>query len=310
MIKRSNINNTIYYNKIDTLLHQMYYFWTCRNINKYVSELMLVDILLLPMLDSETSDMFQIKKISGNNNYINDTNIYKFVNINNYEYYLYISYIHNMYNVTVKKVGANKTHELGKTESIFEILEILKDLSIYNVPNIKFENNFYYNDPLYINYYLTNAINDNHYIVWCHTSFQYILITALRYLSNKNEELCTLLKHLVFYFATKDDEPMKLNITNNKIYYYLYKTFCNFYEKPYKELWYYDLKWHKINNESNKLLEENILCNILKERFILSDTENEYKNFMINHGAYDGRSTIFNMTYILFNILLYYYDKK
>lgn len=310
MIKRNNnAGNIIYHNNVVTLLENMYYFWGCRSSYDYISELMLIDILLLPMLDSKKSDMFSIKKISGNNNYINDTNIYKFVNINNYEYYLYISYIHNMYNVSVKKIGTNKTHELGKTENIFGILDILKDLSIYDVPNIKFENNFYYNDPLYINYYLTNAINNDRDIVWCHTGFHYILITALRYLSNKNDELCTLLKYLVIYFATKKNEPMLLNITNDKIYYYLYKTFCDFYETPYKKLWYYELRWQKITNESNKLLEENILCNILKERFILSDTKNEYNNFMINHEAYDGRSTIFNMTYILFNILLYYKNK-
>lgn len=310
MIKRNNNTHTIYHNNVDTLLHHMYYFWQCRETYDYVSELMLVDILLLPMLDSEKSDMISIKKISGYNNYINDTNIYKFVNINNYEYYLYISYIHNMYNISVKKIGTNKTDELGKTENIFEILEILKDLSIYNVPNKKFEDNFYYNDPLYINYFLTNAINDDRNIVWYHTSFQYILIEALKYISNKNEELCTLLKYLVVHFVNKDEELTKLNITNNKIYYHMYKTFCDFYKSPYKRLWYYELRWCKITDDYNKLLEENILYNILKERFILSDTKNEYKDFAINHEAYDNRSTVFNMTYILFNILLYYKNKE
>lgn len=59
----TNINNTVK-NIMDAHFDNWWYK------TNYINELMLVDILLLPLLDSDKSHMLSLTKVSGNNNYI------------------------------------------------------------------------------------------------------------------------------------------------------------------------------------------------------------------------------------------------
>lgn len=160
MIKRNNnAGNIIYHNNVDTLLENMYYFWGCRSSYDYISELMLIDILLLPLLDSKKSNMPSLTKVSGNNNYIDNTIIYKFSNNYVNLRFLYITYSKNTYIVHIQNPAINTITEIGQTQNIFEILYIIKDLSKYESPN-NYERDSsmpYYNNPLYINYFLTHV---------------------------------------------------------------------------------------------------------------------------------------------------------
>lgn len=184
----SNTNNTVK-NIVDAHFNNWWYK------TGYISELILVDILLLPLLDSDNSLMFSLTKVSGNNNYIDNTIIYEFSNYHINQRFLYITYSKNTYIVHIQNPATNTTVEMGQNQNVFEILWIIKDLATYGSSNGYEKNSStpYYNNLLYINYFLTHVKH-----AWTHILFQSILIDMLKHEAIHNQELNSILGTLNF----------------------------------------------------------------------------------------------------------------
>lgn len=309
MIKRNNTNNTqlsptdnIAKNIIDAHFDNWWYK------TEYISELMLVDILLLPLLDSDKSHMLSLTKVSGNNNYIDNTIIYKFSNYHINHRFLYITYSKNTYIVHMQFPVANTTVEIGQTQNVFEILWIIKDLATYGSSNGYEKNSStpYYNNPLYINYFLTHVKH-----AWTHILFQSILIDMLKHEAIYSQELNGILGALNFEICYP--KTQYVNLTNYRIRKILLDTYVkndNDKIETYKLVYTipdktYDDEVNGIIEETNKVNAEK-LCSILGNCYKLGEIKNGCAQITLNNTNYNGSYSLIHITNILFNLLIHY----
>lgn len=314
MIKRNNTNNTqlspiisntdnIAKNIIDAHFDNWWYK------TEYISELMLVDILLLPLLDSDKSHMLSLTKVSGNNNYIDNTIIYEFSNYHINQRFLYITYSKNTYIVHIQNPATNTIVEIGQTKNVFEILYIIKDLSKYGSHN-EYERDSsmpYYNNPLYINYFLTHVKH-----AWTHLLFQTILIDMLKHEAKYSQELNSILGALNFEICYP--KTQYVNLTNYRIREILLsayvkndnddkiKTYNLVYSVPDKAN---DDDVNGIIEETNKS-NANKLCSILVGYYRLGVAKNGCTPITLNNTNYNDSYTLIHITNILFNLLIHY----
>lgn len=313
MIKRNNTNDiqlspiisntdNIAKNIIDAHFDNWWYK------TEYISELMLVDILLLPLLDSDKSHMLSLTKVSGNNNYIDNTIIYKFSNYHINHRFLYITYSKNTYIVHMQFPVTNTTVEIGQTQNVFEILWIIKDLATYGSSNGYEKNRStpYYNNPLYINYFLTHVKH-----AWTHILFQSILIDMLKHEAIYSQDLNGILGTLNFEICYP--KTQYVNLTNyrirkilldayNKNDDYKIETYKLVYVIPDKT---YDDEVNGIVEETNKANAEK-LCSILGNYYKLGEVKNGCAQITLNNINYNGSYSLIHITNILFNLLIHY----
>lgn len=276
---------------------------------EYINELMLVDILLLPLLDSDKSHMLSLTKVSGNNNYIDNTIIYKFSSNYINRRLLYITYNRNRYIVHMQNPATNTMVEMGQTQNVFEILYIIKDLSKYGSPN-EYERDSsmpYYNNPLYINYFLTHVKH-----AWTHLLFQTILIDMLKYEATYSQELNSILGALNFeiYYP----KMQHVNLTNYRIREILLDAYVK--NDSDDKIKTYDLVYSVPDKTSdddiNGIIEEtnksnaNKLCSILVDYYKLGVAKNGCKPIILNNTNYNGSYSLIHITNILFNLLIHY----
>ena len=317
MIKRNNTNNTqllpiisntdnIAKNIIDAHFDNWWYK------TEYINELMLVDILLLPLLDSDRSHMLSLTKVSGNNNYIDNTIIYRFSSNYVNQRLLYITYIKNTYIVHMQNPIINTTIEIGKTQNVFEILYIIKDLSKYGTPN-EYERDCsipYYNNPLYINYFLTHVKH-----AWTHLLFQSILIDMLNHEATYCQELNSILGTLNFEICYP--KMQYVNLTNYRIR----KLLLDAYVKNGRDdkIKTYNLVYSipdKTNDDVNGIVEETNksnakkLCSILNDHYRLGCVKNGCAQITLNNTNYNGSYSLIHITNILFNLLIHYVNSR
>lgn len=313
MIKRNNTNNTqlspiisntdnIAKNIIDAHFDNWWYK------TEYISELMLVDILLLPLLDSDKSHMLSLTKVSGNNNYIDNTIIYEFSNYHIKQRFLYITYSKNTYIVHMLFPVTNTTVEIGQTQNVFEILWIIKDLATYGSSNGYEKNSStpYYNNPLYINYFLTHVKH-----AWTHILFQSILIDMLKHEAIYSQELNGILGALNFEICYP--KTQYVNLTNYRIRKILLDTYVkndNDKIETYKLVYTipdktYDDEVNGIIEETNKVNAEK-LCSILGDCYKLGEIKNGCAQITLNNTNYNGSYSLIHITNILFNLLIHY----
>lgn len=301
----SNTNNTVK-NIVDAHFNNWWYK------TGYISELILVDILLLPLLDSDNSLMFSLTKVSGNNNYIDNTIIYEFSNYHINQRFLYITYSKNTYIVHIQNPATNTTVEMGQTQNVFEILYIIKDLATYGSSNdYKKDNSIpYYNNLLYINYFLTQGRRS-----WTHILFQTILIDMLKYEAIHNQELNSILGTLNFEICYP--KIQYVNLTNYRIRKILLdaynkndddkiETYKLVYTIPDKT---YDDEVNGIIEETNKVNAEK-LCSILGDCYKLGEIKNGCAQITLNNINYNGSYSLIHITNILFNLLIHYVNSR
>lgn len=317
MIKRNNTNNTqllpiisntdnIAKNIIDAHFDNWWYK------TEYISKLMLVDILLLPLLDSDKSHMLSLTKVSGNNNYIDNTIIYEFSNYHINQRFLYITYSKNTYIIHIQNPATNTTVEIGQTQNVFEILWIIKDLATYGSSNGYEKNSSmpYYNNPLYINYFLTHIKH-----AWTHILFQSILIDMLKHEAIHNQELNSILGALNFEICYP--KTQYVNLTNYKIREILLNAYVKndddkmgtyklVYTIPDKT---YDDEVNGIIEETNKVNAEK-LCSILGNYYKLGEVKNGCAQITLNNTNYNGSYSLIHITNILFNLLIHYVNSR
>ena len=296
-----NTNNTVK-NIVDAHFNNWWYK------TGYISELILVDILLLPLLDSDKSHMLSLTKVSGNNNYIDNTIIYEFSNYHINQRFLYITYSKNTYIVHIQNPATNTTVEMGQTQNVFEILYIIKDLATYGSSNdYKKDNSIpYYNNPLYINYFLTQGRRS-----WTHILFQTILIDMLKHEAIYSQELNGILGALNFEICYP--KIQYVNLTNYRIR----KILLDAYNKndddkieTYKLVYVipdktYDDEVNGIIEETNKVNAEK-LCSILGDCYKLGEIKNGCAQITLNNTNYNGSYSLIHITNILFNLLIHY----
>lgn len=313
MIKRNNTNNTqlspiisntdnIAKNIIDAHFDNWWYK------TNYINELILVDILLLPLLDNDKSHMLSLTKVSGNNNYIDNTIIYEFSNYHINQRFLYITYSKNTYIVHIQNPAANTTVEMGQTQNVFEILWIIKDLATYGSSNSYAKDNSipYYNNPLYINYFLTHVK-----FAWTHILFQSILINMLTHEAIYSQELNSILGALNFEICYP--KTQYVNLTNYRIREILLDTYVkndNDKIETYKLVYTipdktYDDEVNGIIEETNKVNAEK-LCSILGDCYKLGEIKNGCAQITLNNTNYNGSYSLIHITNILFNLLIHY----
>lgn len=275
---------------------------------EYINELMLVDILLLPLLDSKKSNMPSLTKVSGNNNYIDNTIIYKFSNNYVNLRFLYITYSKNTYIVHIQNPAINTITEIGQTQNIFEILYIIKDLSKYGSPN-NYERDSsmpYYNNPLYINYFLTHVKH-----AWPHILFHSILIDMLKHEAIYSQDLNSILGSLNFEICYP--KIQYVNLTNYRIRKILLdaytkndddkiETYKLVYAIPDKT---YDDEVNGIVEETNKSNAEK-LCSILDGQYKLGKIKNGSAQITLNNTNYNDSYSLIHITNILFHLLIHY----
>lgn len=297
----TNINNTVK-NIMDAHFDNWWYK------TNYINELMLVDILLLPLLDSDKSHMLSLTKVSGNNNYIDNTIIYEFSNYHINQRFLYITYSKNTYIVHMQFPVTNTTVEIGQTRNVFEILWIIKDLATYGSSNGYEKNSStpYYNNPLYINYFLTHVKH-----AWTHILFQSILIDMLKHEAIYSQELNGILGALNFEICYP--KTQYVNLTNYRIR----KILLDAYNKndddkieTYKLVYVipdktYDDEVNGIVEETNKANAEK-LCSILGNYYKLGEVKNGCAQITLNNINYNGSYSLIHITNILFNLLIHY----
>lgn len=317
MIKRNNTNNTqlspiisntdnIAKNIIDTHFDNWWYK------TEYISELMLVDILLLPLLDSANSYMLSLTKVSGNNNYIANTIIYEFSNYHINQQFLYITYSKNTYIVHIQNPATNTTVEIGQTLNVFEILWIIKYLATYGSSNGYEKNSSipYYNNPLYINYFLTHVKH-----AWTHILFQSILIDMLKHEAIYSQDLNGILGALNFEICYP--KTQYVNLTNYRIREILLDTYVkndNDKIETYKLVYTipdktYDDEVNGIIEETNKVNAEK-LCSILGDCYKLGEIKNGCAQITLNNTNYNGSYSLIHITNILFNLLIHYVNSR
>lgn len=313
MIKRNNINNTqlspIISNTDNTaknILDELFDNWWYKA--EYINGLMLVDILLLPLLDSKKSNMLPLTKVSGNNNYIDNTIIYKFSNSYINYRFLYITYIQNRYIVYIQNPALNTCTEIGKTKNVFEILNIIKDLSKYGSPN-GYERDSsmpYYNNPLYINYFLTHVKH-----AWTHILFHTILIDMLKHEATYSQDLNSILGALNFEICYP--KIQYVNLTNYRITEILLNAYIkNDDDKMETYKLVYSIPDKTFDNEVNGIIEETNksnakkLCSILYNQYILGDVKNGCAQITLDNTNYNGRYSLIHISNILFNLLIHY----
>lgn len=301
----SNTNNTVK-NIVDAHFNNWWYK------TNYISELILVDILLLPLLDSDNSLMFSLTKVSGNNNYIDNTIIYEFSNYHINQRFLYITYSKNTYIVHIQNPATNTTVEMGQTQNVFEILYIIKDLATYGSSNGYEKNSStpYYNNPLYINYFLTHVKH-----AWTHILFQTILIDMLKYEAIHNQELNSILGTLNFEICYP--KIQYVNLTNYRIRKILLDTYVkndNDKIETYKLVYVipdktYDDEVNGIVEETNKANAEK-LCSILGNHYKLGEIKNGCAQITLNNTNYNDSYSLIHITNILFHLLMYYVNSR
>lgn len=297
----TNINNTVK-NIMDAHFDNWWYK------TNYINELMLVDILLLPLLDSDKSHMLSLTKVSGNNNYIDNTIIYEFSNYHINQRFLYITYSKNTYIVHMQFPVTNTTVEIGQTRNVFEILWIIKDLATYGSSNDYEKNSStpYYNNPLYINYFLTYVKH-----AWTHILFQSILIDMLKHEAIYSQELNGILGALNFEICYP--KTQYVNLTNYRIREILLDTYVkndNDKIETYKLVYTipdktYDDEVNGIIEETNKVNAEK-LCSILGDCYKLGEIKNGCAQITLNNTNYNGSYSLIHITNILFNLLIHY----
>jgi len=301
----SNTNNTVK-NIVDAHFNNWWYK------TGYISELIMVDILLLPLLDSDNPLMFSLTKVSGNNNYIDNTIIYEFSNYHINQRFLYITYSKNTYIVHIQNPATNTTVEMGQTQNVFEILYIIKDLATYGSSNdYKKDNSIpYYNNPLYINYFLTQGRRS-----WTHILFQTILIDMLKYEAIHNQDLNSILGTLNFEICYP--KIQYVNLTNYRIR----KILLDAYNKndddkieTYKLVYVipdktYDDEVNGIIEETNKVNAEK-LCSILGDCYKLGEIKNGCAQITLNNTNYNDSYSLIHITNILFHLLMYYVNYR
>ena len=301
----TNINNTVK-NIMDAHFDNWWYK------TNYINELMLVDILLLPLLDSDKSHMLSLTKVSGNNNYIDNTIIYEFSNYHINQQFLYITYIKNIYIVHMQNPATNTTVEMGRTKNVFEILWIIKYLATYGSSNGYAKDNSipYYNNPLYINYFLTHIKH-----AWTHILFQTILIDMLKYEAIHNQELKCILGALNFeIYYPKPHYECLLRYSMRKALLDAYVkndddkmgTYKLVYVIPDKT---YDDEVNGIVEETNKANPEK-LCSILGNHYKLGEIKNGCAQITLNNTNYNGSYSLIHITNILFNLLIHYVNSR
>lgn len=317
MIKRNNTNNTqlspiisntdnIAKNIIDAHFDNWWYK------TEYISELMLVDILLLPLLDSDKSHMLSLTKVSGNNNYIDNTIIYEFSNYHINQRFLYITYIKNTYIVHMQNPATNTTVEMGQTQNVFGILYIIKDLSNYGSSN-NYERDssmLYYNNPIYINYFLTHVKH-----AWTHILFQSILIDMLKHEAIYSQDLNGILGALNFEICYP--KTQYVNLTNYRIRKILLDAYVKNDDdkiRTYKLVYVIpdkanDDEVNGIIEETNKVNAEK-LCSILGDCYKLSEIKNGCAQITLNNTNYNGSYSLIHITNILFNLLIHYVNSR
>ena len=317
MIKRSNntdntqlspiISNTnnIAKNIIDAHFDKWWYK------TEYITELILVDILLLPLLDGDNSHMLSLTKVSGNNNYIDNTIIYEFSNYHINQRFLYITYSKNTYIVHIHNPVTNKIVEMGRTNNVFEILYIIKDLSKYESPNnYERDNNIpYYNNPLYINYFLTYGRR-----AWAHILFHSVLIDMLKHEAIYSQELNGILGALNFeicYPKTRYERLLRYGMREVLLDAYIKNdddkmgTYKLVYTVPDKT----DDEVNGIVEETNKSNAKK-LCSILDNQYKLGDVKNGCAQITLNNINYNGSYSLIHITNILFNLLVHYINTR
>ena len=269
---------------------------------------MLVDILLLPLLDSDKSHMLSLTKVSGNNNYIDNTIIYKFSSNYVNQRLLYITYIKNTYIVHMQNPGTYTTVEIGQTQNVFGILYIIKDLSKYGTPN-EYERDGsipYYNNPLYINYFLTHVKH-----AWTHLLFQSILIDMLNHEATYSQELNSILGTLNFEICYP--KMQYVNLTNYRIRKILLDAYVK--NDSGDKIKTYNLVYSipdKTNDDVNGIIKETNksnatkLCSILGDYYRLGVAKNMSNPIILNNTNYNGSYSLIHITNILFNLLIHY----
>lgn len=313
MIKRSNTNNTqlspIISNTDNTaknIIDAHFDNWWYKT--EYISELMLVDILLLPLLNSDKSHMLSLTKVSGNNNYIDNTIIYEFSNYHINQRFLYITYSKNTYIVHIQNPATNTTVEIGQTQNVFEILWIIKDLATYGSSNGYEKNSSipYYNNPLYINYFLTHVKH-----AWTHILFQSVLIDMLKHEAIYSQELNGILGALNFeicYPKTQYVRLLRYGIREVLLDAYVkndddkMRTYKLVYAVPDKAI---DDEVNGIIEGTNKSNAEK-LCSILGNYYKLGEVKNGCAQITLNNTNYNGSFSLIHITNILFNLLVHY----
>ena len=309
MIKRNNTGTQLSPNTVNTVKNIMdNHFDNWWYKTEYISELMLVDILLLPLLDSDKSHMLSLTKVSGNNNYIDNTIIYEFSNYHINQRFLYITYSKNTYIVHMQFPVTNTTIEIGQTRNVFEILWIIKDLATYGSSNGYEKNSStpYYNNPLYINYFLTHVKH-----AWTHILFQSILIDMLKHEAIYSKELNGILGALNFEICYP--KTQYVNLTNYRIREILLDTYVkndNDKIETYKLVYTipdktYDDEVNGIIEETNKVNAEK-LCSILGDCYKLGEIKNGCAQITLNNTNYNGSYSLIHITNILFNLLIHY----
>lgn len=313
MIKRNNTNNTQLLpiiSNTDNIAKNILdaHFDNWRYKTEYISELMLVDILLLPLLDSDKSHMLSLTKVSGNNNYIGNTIIYEFSNYHMNQRFLYITYSKNTYIVHIQFPVINTTVEIGQTRNVFEILWIIKDLATYGSSNGYEKNSSipYYNNPLYINYFLTHKRR-----AWTHILFQSILIDMLKHEAIYSQDLNGILGALNFEICYP--KTQYVNLTNYRIREILLDTYVkndNDKIETYKLVYTipdktYDDEVNGITEGTNKVNAEK-LCSILGNQYKLGEIKNGCAQITLNNTNYNGSYSLIHITNILFNLLIHY----
>lgn len=208
--------------------------------------------------------------------------------------------------------ATNTTVEMGRTKNVFEILWIIKDLATYGSSNGYAKDNSipYYNNPLYINYFLTHIKH-----AWTHILFQTILIDMLKYEAIHNQELKCILgalnfeiyypkphyecllrysmrKALLDAYVKNDDDKMG---TYKLVYVILDKT--------------YDDEVNGIVEETNKANPEK-LCSILGNHYKLGEIKNGCAQITLNNTNYNGSYSLIHITNILFNLLIHYVNSR
>lgn len=317
MIKRNNTNNTQLLpiisntdNIAKNILDAHFDNWWYKT--EYISELMLVDILLLPLLDSDKSHMLSLTKVSGNNNYIDNTIIYEFSNYHINLRFLYITYIKNTYIVHMQNPATNTTVEMGQTQNVFGILYIIKDLSNYGSSN-NYERDssmLYYNNPIYINYFLTHVKH-----AWAHILFQSILIDMLKHEAIYSQDLNGILGALNFEICYP--KTQYVNLTNYRIRKILLDAYVKNDDdkiRTYKLVYVIpdkanDDEVNGIIEETNKVNAEK-LCSILGDCYKLSEIKNGCAQITLNNTNYNGSYSLIHITNILFNLLIHYVNSR
>lgn len=313
MIKRNNTNNTqlspIISNTDNTaknIIDAHFDNWWYKT--EYISELMLVDILLLPLLDSDKSHMLSLTKVSGNNNYIDNTIIYEFSNYHINQRFLYITYSKDTYMVHIQNPATNTTVEIRQTRNVFEILWIIKDLATYGSSNGYEKNSSipYYNNPLYINYFLTHVKH-----AWTHILFQSILIDMLKHEAIYSQELNGILGALNFeicYPKTRYECLLRYSMREILLDAYVKNdddkmgTYKLVYAVPDKAI---DDEVNGIIEGTNKSNAEK-LCSILGNYYKLGEINNGCAQITLNNINYNGSYSLIHITNILFNLLIHY----